>query len=409
VPKERQLKRKELPSFSEWEKTTRDAADALRYAGGATSRRWKIMSADQYKGIHIVSNLDALISAYKKSCRGSDWKESVQRYGIDIWANVHHTKKALNAGKYRQKPFVEFTLNERGKIRHVKSIHISDRVVQRSLCDNVLTPRVESKLIYDNGASQSGKGPDFTRARLKKHLQSYFRENGTNEGYILLMDYHNYFGSIPHDKLVDTYREIIPEPDLMNLVEYLIRVNPGNYGVGIGAQLSQNAGILYPNRMDQYFKTVKGEKYYGAYMDDRYLICRTKEHARECMQEFYEQSGELGLDINEKKTRIVKLTAGFTFLKFRFVLTKTGKVLMYQDKSMFTRESRRLKAFKRIEMDPTRATECYRSWRGTVLKYKNNFNRIKRMDALFEELFPGVEYRSKEELAKIQRTRKENV
>jgi hypothetical protein len=31
------------------------------------------------------------------------------------------------------------------------------------------------------------------------------------------------------------------------------------------------------------------------------------------------------------------------------------------------------------------------------------------MDALFEELFPGVEYRSKEELAKIQRTRKENV
>lgn len=364
---------------------------------------------NQYEGIHKVSNLNALSEAYRKSCQGSDWKESVQRYGIDLWENIHKTKKALNDGSYRQKPFVEFMLNERGKMRHVKSIHISDRVVQRSLCDNVLTPRTERLLIYDNGASQTGKGPDFTRERLKEHLHRYFREYGTNEGYIILADFHNYFGSIPHDKLVETYREIIPEPDLMRLVEYLVRVNPGEYGVGIGAQLSQNAGILYPNRLDQYFKTVKGEKYYGAYMDDRYLICRTKEHAKECLQDFYEQAGELGLEVNDRKTRIVKLTSGFTFLKFRYVLTKTGKVLMYQDKSTFTREARRLKAFKRIGMEPERAAMCYRSWRGTVRRYKNNFHRIKRMDTLFEELFPGCEYRSKEELAKIQKTRKENI
>jgi hypothetical protein len=82
---------------------------------------------------------------------------------------------------------------------------------------------------------------------------------------------------------------------------------------------------------------------------------------------------------------------------------------MYQDKSTFKRESNKLKAFARIGMEPARAAMCYRSWRGTVRKYKNNYHRIKHMDVLFEELFPGVEYRSKEELAKIQRTRKENV
>jgi hypothetical protein len=155
----------------------------------------------EYTGIQIVSNANALMDAYQKSRKGSDWKESVQKYGYNIWKNINVTRQLLETGQYRQKPFVEFTLCERGKTRHIKSIHISDRVVQRSLCDNVLTPRVTPKLIYDNGASQAGKGLDFTRDRLKEHLHRYYREFGTNQGYILLIDFKNYFGSISHDKL----------------------------------------------------------------------------------------------------------------------------------------------------------------------------------------------------------------
>ena len=92
----------------------------------------------KYEGIHRVSNANALIEAYEKARSGSDWKESVQKYEYDLWPNISETKRKLNEGAYRQKPFVEFDLRELGKCRHIKSIHISDRVIQRSVCDNVL-------------------------------------------------------------------------------------------------------------------------------------------------------------------------------------------------------------------------------------------------------------------------------
>lgn len=352
----------------------------------------------EYEGIHRVSNANALLEAFDKAKQGSDWKESVQRYEYNLWHNINETKKALNNGTYTQKPFVEFTLSERGKVRHIKSIHISDRVVQRSLCDNVLTPATNPYLIYDNGASQLGKGVSFTRMRLEKHLHDYYRKYGTNEGYVLLVDFKNYFGSIPHDKLKEAYARVIPEPDLQNLINYLIDINDGDRGVGIGSQISQNAGVYYPSKLDQYFKTVKGEKFYAAYMDDRYLLCRTKEHAKLRLAEMREQAKLYDLKINEKKTQIVKLSRGFTFLKVTYILTDTGKVVKRQKKDTFVRERRRLKRYKKNDMSPERAVMCYRSWRGTVKGYHNNYYRIKRMDTLFECLYPGMDYRTKTEI-----------
>ena len=100
-----------------------------------------------------------------------------------------------------KKPFVEFELNERGKKRHIKSLHISDRVLQRALCDYILEPSIRKYLIYDNGASIKGKGIDFTKRRLVTHLHKYYSKHGS-EGYILLCDFKKYFDSIPHDKLI---------------------------------------------------------------------------------------------------------------------------------------------------------------------------------------------------------------
>ena len=359
----------------------------------------------EYKGIHKVSNANALMDAFRKARTGSDWKESVQKYEYDIWPNIAITKRVLNSGSYVQKPFVEFDLRERGKERHIKSIHIFDRVVQRSLCDNVLSPATAPYLIYDNGSSQPLKGVSFTRKRLEEHLHRYYRKYGTNEGYVLLVDFKNYFGSIPHDKLKEAYAKVIPEKDLQWLINYLIDINDGDRGVGIGSQVSQNAGIFYPTPLDQYFKTVKGEEFYAAYMDDRYIFCRTLEHAHECLDEMRIKSKELGLEINEKKTQIIKLSRGFTFLKVRYVLTDTGKVAKYQKNDTFVRERKRLKKYKKNGMPTERAVMCYRSWRGTVKEYRNNYYRIKRMDKLFESLFPGIEYRTKKELAKIQKER----
>ena len=42
------------------------------------------------------------------------------------------------------------------------------------------------------------------------------------------------------------------------------------------------------------------------------------------------------------------------------------------------------------------ASHNLKSWRYSVLRYKNNYHRIRRMDALFRKLFPNYSYRKKD-------------
>lgn len=75
-------------------------------------------------------------------------------------------------------------------MRHIRSIHISERVVQRTLCDKVTNPTLKPSFIYDNGASTENKGIDFALNRLSCHLQRHYRKYG-REGYVLLFDFSN--------------------------------------------------------------------------------------------------------------------------------------------------------------------------------------------------------------------------
>ena len=42
--------------------------------------------------------------------------------------------------------------------------------------------------------------------------------------------------------------------------------------IDIGDQLSQVIGICYPHSIDNYIKYVRGQKFYGRYMDDWYIM-----------------------------------------------------------------------------------------------------------------------------------------
>lgn len=143
----------------------------------------------KYNDFNLVLDLDNLKAAYRKSRRGVAWKESVQRYDLFLMSNLAETKQKLARGEGISKGFVEFDIHERGKMRHIRSVHISERVVQKCLCDNVLTPLMTRSLIYDNGASIKNKGIHFAMNRLRCHLSRFYRENGNNNGYALVIDF----------------------------------------------------------------------------------------------------------------------------------------------------------------------------------------------------------------------------
>lgn len=337
----------------------------------------------------ILEDMNVLYQAFQKCKQNTDWKYSVQRYESNLLPNLNQLRKSLIKGTYKQKKFSEFDICERGKTRHIKSIDISDRVLQRALCDNILFPSVKKYLIYDNGASQKGKGIEFTRKRLSHHLQDYCKKHG-NDGYILLMDYHKYFDSIPHEEIIRVFRKCIKDEKVLSLLEYLIDTFDGDCGVGIGSQISQIIGIYYLTPVDNYCKIVKSCKYYGRYMDDLYIIHQDADFLKEMCEEITQISNELGLALNENKTKIIKISKCFTFLKTRYFVTDTGKIVKRVCKDNIVRERRKLKKLK-IKMDNGLITydevlEGYKSWRGNLKRY-NSKRAVYNMDNLFKALF----------------------
>lgn len=338
-----------------------------------------------------LTDLNNLEKAFYNCKKGVGWKASIQKYEALLLHNLLQLKTSLETNTYKQKKFVEFDIVERGKKRHIKSLHISDRVLQRALCDEILTPILSKYLIYDNGASVKNKGIDFARKRLKVHLQKYYRKHG-NQGYALLIDYHNFFGSIPHDKLIKAISKHIKDERVLNLISYLISTfDTGDHrGIGLGSQLSQICGIYYLTTVDNYCKCIQRCKYYGRYMDDLYIIHHDKFFLKEMKNDIIRISNELGLSINEKKTQICKLSKGFIFLKMTTHLTESGKIKNKMTKSNIKRERRKLKKLKKkvnkglIPLEDI--IESYKSWRGHFKKFCLQLT-IKKLDNLVRELY----------------------
>ena len=77
---------------------------------------------------------------------------------------------------------------------------------------------------------------------------------------------------------------------------------------------------------------------------------------------------ELGIELNPRKTRVVKLTRGFTWLKKRIFYTETGRIVVKPCRDSITRERRKLKKMARMVADgvmtPEQVEQSYQSWRG---------------------------------------------
>ena len=148
--------------------------------------------------LDTVADLNALYKAQREAARGVAWKSSTQRYQIHWLINIIKAKRDLLEGNEVCKGFHEFDIFERGKRRHISSVHFSERVIQKSFTQNALMPSVRPTLIYDNAANIKGKGTSFAVKRTKKLLADHYRKHGS-DGYVLQADFSDFFASIPHE------------------------------------------------------------------------------------------------------------------------------------------------------------------------------------------------------------------
>lgn len=346
------------------------------------ARTWE---HDSFEEVFSYSNL---YRAYRKCRLGVAWKGSTQKFITQAPLEVFRIWDKLDKGIWKSKGFYEFDIYERGKARHIKSVTMDERVVQRCLCDNALVPVLQPTFIYDNGASTKDKGYHFAIDRCEKHLRDHYRKYG-QDGYVLTFDFSKFFDNVDHQLIENIVRKNFSDDRIIDLTLSLVHAF-GDRGLGLGSQVSQNFALASANRLDHYCKEVLRIHGYGRYMDDGYLISDSKQHLQHCLNCIQQMCDQLHIKLNAKKTRITKLSKGFTFLKCRFFLTATGKVIKKIYKSSVTKMRRKLKKF--FPMMPSGVLtyqdicQAFQSWRSYAAHF-NAWHTIKNMEKLFDQLF----------------------
>jgi hypothetical protein len=224
--------------------------------------------------------------------------------------------------------------------------------------------------------------------RLTCHLQRHWRKHGITGG-ILVFDFKDYFGSANHEPVRREIERRIEDPEIQGLANMFLD-NFGETGYGLGSQISQISALMLPNKLDHVIKEELRIRGYGRYMDDGYLIHENIDYLYQCLERIDEVCKSLGITLNRKKTRVIPIQKGIVFLKTKFVLTDTGRVLKKMSRSSMRAMRRKLFKFRkwvisgRFTMEDVRT--AYESWRGHMRR-GDSYKAIARTDKYFQYLF----------------------
>ena len=295
------------------------------------------------RGFYMTVYFDAnnIYDAGTKAMKSSKFKHSTQLFEMNHLLTTAHIRQDFIAGDYKPEPGNKFPINERGHPRYITSNTML-------AITEMLLP-----LIFKTFEQDVSRFTD-------KEIEAMMAGK------------------------IDPMLNYGVDPALLTGEKMLRK------GVDIGSQPSQNIGIVYPYRLDNYAKIVKAVKGYGRYTDDSYAIARTREELLEPLDGLEKEAKEYGLIINRKKTRIVKLSSEFRHLQVCYSLTETGRIIRKINPKNITRERRKLKAYRRLldsgRIDYATVENAFKSWLGSHWKYMSH-DQVYNMSSLYYELF----------------------
>ena len=241
--------------------------------------------------------------------------------------------------------------------REVFAAHFRDRVVHHLLY-NYTAPIFECTFIADSYSCREGMGTLYGVRRFEHHLRSC-SNNWTRTCYVLKLDIRGYFMHIVRQKLYNQVMETLRRyagrknsrgqywADALDysLLEYLMREIifndptldcemrgtskdweglpkdkslfhvPEGRGLPIGNLTSQLFSNVYLNVLDQFVKRTLGEKYYGRYVDDFFIIGTDRKRLSQLipqLRSFLEK--ELELTLHPNKVFLQQAHKGSAFL-----------------------------------------------------------------------------------------------
>lgn len=302
-----------------------------------------------YERIYEFENM---YEAHRKARKCKRDKKEIIEYEMDLSQNLCRLQRELKSKTYRISNYREFTIYDPKK-RSIQALAYRDRIVQHSLCDNIIEPYMERHLIYDNAAGRIGKGTHFAMDRLSTFMRKYYKKYG-NSGYILKFDIRKFYDNVDHEILYQLYDKAFGEDrNLMWLIRRIIDSYESTKGKGLplGNQTSTWFALYYLDGLDRLVKEKLRLKYYTRYMDDGVVIHNDKEYLKKCLRDMEEYIAANRKMCFNEKTQIVPISQGVDYLGFHFYLTDTGKVIRRLRTSNKKRMKRKMKSFRHAYRD----------------------------------------------------------
>jgi RNA-directed DNA polymerase len=256
---------------------------------------------------------------------------TIKRFGKDSKRRLLAVREQLSKGLYQPKSVKRVWIPKPGsnEKRPLGIPTVTDRVVQAAV-------RMVIEPIFEDGFHPHSYG--FRPGRgCKDALREVWKLLTSGHTHVVEIDIRKYFDNIQHERLVKLVRERITDGRVLQLLEGFLRqgVMDGNSlaeakeGTPQGGVISPLLANIFLNPLDwemskSGFKMVR-------YADDMVVMCQSQEEAQEALRVIGAWMEEVGLELNQDKSRVVDMNQPgnfFEFLGYRFKNSNRNKLMI---------------------------------------------------------------------------------
>ena len=267
-----------------------------------------------------------LLAAAVNARRGKLGREVVGRFEDRREWELVRLQRLLEAGEYRPGPFRTHRIT-RPKPRLISAAPYPDRVVHHAVM-NVLAPVLDRRFHPDSYACRAGKGTHAAARRARRLMRQY--------PHALRCDVKQFFPSIDHDLLKGTFRWLLKDRRLLDLLDRIVDGSntqdevtdyfPGDdlftphlrrRGLPIGNLTSQWFANWFLDALDHAVTSRWGFGGYVRYCDDFLVFGHDPGRLRDLRGRVEELLAGLRLKPHPGKTAVVPCRASVTFVGYR--------------------------------------------------------------------------------------------